>query len=235
LKQELVVSHSITLSGLEPNATYHFRVLSRDNDDNEAASTDKTFTTLAEADTTPPVPEIEMNYSWHLASNYTSVPIYITNRSDYSVDVTIRVKTFDSQDVTIYDDSFTLEDIWPEETFYRPINATGTQTADVTVTITSAAKTIVPPISSRTDLVIVDDIPITTEPNSSPYVRIRNNTDLTLTVNVKLRRYDSDGHLRETSDSHNLGEIAPSETKLFRMEWTGGSPTPQEYFIYLVD
>ncbi len=46
LKQGLVVSHSITLSSLEPNTTYHFRVKSRDNAGNEAVSRDYTYTTL---------------------------------------------------------------------------------------------------------------------------------------------------------------------------------------------
>jgi cytoskeletal protein RodZ len=45
LNQALVISHSITLSSLEPNITYHFRVKSRDNAENESVSEDYTFAT----------------------------------------------------------------------------------------------------------------------------------------------------------------------------------------------
>jgi hypothetical protein len=42
---ELAVAHSITLSGLEPNATYHYRVKSKDKAGNEASSADYSFAT----------------------------------------------------------------------------------------------------------------------------------------------------------------------------------------------
>ncbi len=41
----LVISHAITLSGLRPDTTYHFRVLSRDAVDNLAISKDSSFVT----------------------------------------------------------------------------------------------------------------------------------------------------------------------------------------------
>ena len=53
LEQALVLSHSVTLSSLEPNTTYHFRVKSKDGAGNEAISEDKNLTTLA--DTASPV------------------------------------------------------------------------------------------------------------------------------------------------------------------------------------
>lgn len=40
-----VVTHSVVLSGLQPNTTYHYRVKSKDAAGNEAVSADKTFTT----------------------------------------------------------------------------------------------------------------------------------------------------------------------------------------------
>ncbi len=43
---ELTTAHSITLSGLEPNTAYHYRVKSKDKAGNEASSTDNTFVTL---------------------------------------------------------------------------------------------------------------------------------------------------------------------------------------------
>jgi hypothetical protein len=53
LEQALVLTHSVTLSSLEPNTTYHFRVKSKDSSGNEAIFEDKSLTTLA--DTVPPV------------------------------------------------------------------------------------------------------------------------------------------------------------------------------------
>lgn len=55
LDEELVTSHSVSVTGLEGDTAYHFRVKSQDGAGNEAVSTDETFTTSAEADTTPPV------------------------------------------------------------------------------------------------------------------------------------------------------------------------------------
>ncbi len=40
-----VVTHSVVLTGLEPNTTYHYRVKSKDKAGNEAISQDKTFKT----------------------------------------------------------------------------------------------------------------------------------------------------------------------------------------------
>ena len=48
LDTSLTTSHSVNLSGLDADTTYHFSVKSKDSSDNEAASdTDKTFKTLA--------------------------------------------------------------------------------------------------------------------------------------------------------------------------------------------
>jgi internalin A len=41
----LVTSHSVSLSGLDPSTTYHYRVKSKDESDNEAVSGDHSFTT----------------------------------------------------------------------------------------------------------------------------------------------------------------------------------------------
>jgi phosphodiesterase/alkaline phosphatase D-like protein len=45
-----VVTHSVVLTGLQPNTTYHYRVKSKDKAANEAVSEDKTFTTTASPD-----------------------------------------------------------------------------------------------------------------------------------------------------------------------------------------
>ena len=55
LDPTLVTAHTRTLSGLQPNTLYHFRVRSRDAAANLAVSGDVTFRTLAAPDTTPPV------------------------------------------------------------------------------------------------------------------------------------------------------------------------------------
>jgi len=52
---ELVLEHSITLSGLAASTTYHFKVASRDASGNgPTESSDQTFATLAAPDVTPP-------------------------------------------------------------------------------------------------------------------------------------------------------------------------------------
>lgn len=48
----LVTNHTVTLSGIEPNSTYHFYVRSTDASGNQSISEDDTFTTL-EPDITP--------------------------------------------------------------------------------------------------------------------------------------------------------------------------------------
>ncbi len=51
----LVSSHSVSLTGLAPSTTYHFRVGSVDSSGNSASSADSVFSTSAQPDTTPPV------------------------------------------------------------------------------------------------------------------------------------------------------------------------------------
>jgi hypothetical protein len=42
-----VIDHSVVLSGLQPDTTYHYRVRSKDAAGNESISSDKTFTTVS--------------------------------------------------------------------------------------------------------------------------------------------------------------------------------------------
>jgi len=51
--EALSTSHSVTLSGLKPNKTYHYTVISKDANGNETTSEGE-LTTLATADKTPP-------------------------------------------------------------------------------------------------------------------------------------------------------------------------------------
>ncbi len=52
---ELAIWHEVTLTGLSPGTTYHYRVKSTDAAQNTATSGDYTFTTSPPPDTTPPV------------------------------------------------------------------------------------------------------------------------------------------------------------------------------------
>jgi hypothetical protein len=45
INRNLVTSHSVTIFGLNPNTTYHYRVITRDASGNASVSDDKTFTT----------------------------------------------------------------------------------------------------------------------------------------------------------------------------------------------
>jgi len=55
LDESLTTSHSVTLSGLKPNTTYHFKTKSKDESGNEAASQDQTLTTSS---TVPPTTDV---------------------------------------------------------------------------------------------------------------------------------------------------------------------------------
>jgi len=55
LDTSLITSHSVGLSILTANTTYHYRVKSKDTDGNLATSSDNTFITAASPDTTAPV------------------------------------------------------------------------------------------------------------------------------------------------------------------------------------
>jgi len=50
-----VTHHSVTLTGLDPETHYHFRVGSRDEAGNQAESGDHEFDTEVTPDTTPPI------------------------------------------------------------------------------------------------------------------------------------------------------------------------------------
>lgn len=54
LQETPIANHSITLTGLQPNTTYHYTVIVQDASGNET-STEGELTTLAPSDTTPPV------------------------------------------------------------------------------------------------------------------------------------------------------------------------------------
>jgi len=79
----LVTSHSITLTGLSPSTTYHYRIQSADTLSNSTNSSDGTFTTSATPDVTDP----------SISS--------ISARTPDSTEVTIRWTTDESSDSAV--------------------------------------------------------------------------------------------------------------------------------------
>jgi hypothetical protein len=99
LADNLVSSHSISLTGLETNTTYHFRVKSKDEASNETRSGDYTFVTSAPS----PKAEVQILEHYLVQEDYpppasfsmTFVRGKVKNRGDVilaSVDVTIWVQ-----------------------------------------------------------------------------------------------------------------------------------------------
>jgi hypothetical protein len=85
LAGQLVTSHSVQLTGLQPNTLYHFQALSADAFGHAGASTDQTFTTLP--DTTAPetsitggpseggvAPSLPVTLTWTGSDNATATP-----------------------------------------------------------------------------------------------------------------------------------------------------------------
>jgi len=76
LNDPLVTSHSVSLSALQPNTTYHFRVRSKDNLGNKAVSADYTFTTQIFFETLLDIPIVEFPWYQLLWENMEGRPIY---------------------------------------------------------------------------------------------------------------------------------------------------------------
>ena len=94
------LSHSIFLSSLVPNTTYHYRVVSADAAGNSAASTDLTFKTLKDNTTPPDVSNIQVVANpGSIAVSWTNPPLFTV--PDFSgVKV---VRKVDSQSATVDD------------------------------------------------------------------------------------------------------------------------------------
>ncbi|KAF5427477.1 MAG: Lysophospholipase L1 [Candidatus Methanomarinus sp.] len=94
--QEMVISHSIELSGLSPGITYYFVVTSTDSNNDLAQSDEYFFMTADIADTTPPVisnitnttPTTDsVTISWETDEDSDSLVKYGTESGSYIVDV----------------------------------------------------------------------------------------------------------------------------------------------------
>jgi len=76
LNDHLVTSHSVSLSALQPNTTYHFRVRSKDNLGNKAEPADYIFTTQVFFETPSDVPLVKFPWYQSLHENMKGSPIY---------------------------------------------------------------------------------------------------------------------------------------------------------------
>jgi hypothetical protein len=86
LDSNLVLSHSVPISGLNPSTLYHYRVRSRDAAGNLTVSADSTFTTGSVADTTPPstptnlsatpISSTQINLQWTASTDNVAVTGY---------------------------------------------------------------------------------------------------------------------------------------------------------------
>lgn len=188
------------------------------------------LTTAAPPTPTPtPKPSVEISYSWKRDKpswnnvEYTLVSINLKNQSDYNVDVTFRVKAFDSQGVTVYDDSGIIQDIYRGETCLRLWNAGTAMPSNVTADIVDVIKTtiVTPSIAqafvitgSSTGVVIDRNTPIIVAKEGDFYIDIRNNTSVKSGLRLEVRQYDSVGQLENVYIT-SLGSVESSETKRF--------------------
>jgi hypothetical protein len=82
---ELTTSHSVELTGLQPNTTYHFRVKAKDGEGNEAESGDHTFATwVAEKEWAEYVNQ-EYGFSVKYPSDWVERPELVTSPSHLAV------------------------------------------------------------------------------------------------------------------------------------------------------
>jgi PGF-pre-PGF domain-containing protein len=125
--QEMVISHSIELSGLSPGITYYFIVTSTDFDNDLAQSDEYFFTTADIADTTPPVisnitnttPATDsVTISWDTDEDSDSLVKYGTESGSYIVEV---------PDIALLSShSIELSGLNSNTTYYYVVNSTDT-------------------------------------------------------------------------------------------------------------
>lgn len=153
LNGSLITSHSQQITGLSPSTTYNYRVLSRDAAGNLATSGNRTFTTAAPPDTTPPT------ISNIAASNITSTSAVITwstnegatSQVDYGTTTSYGASS--SLNTTLVSShSRTLSNLSPSTTYnYRVISTDGAGNLSVSgnrTFTTSATPDTTPPVLS---------------------------------------------------------------------------------------
>lgn len=149
-----VTSHSQTITGLSPGTTYHYRVKSRDSAGNLRTSTDSSFSTASEADTTPPAAisgltvtdkasaEKTLVLSWtqSSASDFAGYKIYrkTASFSNVSASGVQLLTTITSKTTTTYQDTSATDDT----EYYYAVTAIDTATPpNENQTVTSVAGT----------------------------------------------------------------------------------------------
>jgi phosphodiesterase/alkaline phosphatase D-like protein len=147
----LVTAHSVALSGLTANTTYHYKVTSQDSSSNSQPSGDYTFTTKAAADKTPPV------ISATQATSVTSAGATITWVTDESSDSTVAYGTSSVYDKSTKSGgmstshSVVLTGLSPSTTYHfaaKSADASGNIGASGDLTFTTAVKDTNPPVIS---------------------------------------------------------------------------------------
>jgi phosphodiesterase/alkaline phosphatase D-like protein len=135
-----VESHSVTLTGLAPSTKYYYRVKSRNNDQLATASSDAngdfSFTTLAGADTIPPI--ISSVQVDSVTSNKATITWTTSENADSYVDFGTASGVYTSTQGLANDStvshSVTLTSLTPETTYYfrvRSSDAAGNQATSV--------------------------------------------------------------------------------------------------------
>ena len=137
------MAHELTLVGLKPATTYHFKVLSKDMAGNTASSTDVTFTTLTVEDKEPPI-ITDVNVQG--ISTDVAVVVWKTNEvADSSVDFgtsTIYGMTA-RDDRFITDHSVVLKGLTANTTYHFHVKSTDVSGNGPTVSADVIFKTII--------------------------------------------------------------------------------------------
>jgi phosphodiesterase/alkaline phosphatase D-like protein len=120
----LIQNHSITLSGLNVNTTYHYRVKSKDASGNLAESGDYSFTTAPTPDTQPPL--ISNVASGNITSSGATITWSTNEPADSQVEygLTTRYGTLTPLDATITQThSLRLSGLQPKRTYYYRVRS----------------------------------------------------------------------------------------------------------------
>lgn len=134
-----VTSHSMALTGLTANTTYHYRVKSSDANNNEAVSGDFVFTTPSTADTVAPVIS-------NVTANVTDTTAVITWATDESSDSTVKYGlttaygNSSNDAVRVFTHSRTLTGLSPNTEYHYLVesrDAAGNKASSVDLTFTT--------------------------------------------------------------------------------------------------
>jgi|GEM_PF-920678 len=224
-KYDLTQNHSVTLSGLLPSTTYHFRM--RSKADTEGVSGDYTLTTSAGPDPNPPVIS---NIS---SSNITDTGARISCSTDKDTNFVVEYGTTTDYDKRMGTDDmdgllhYAMLDSLSDGTIYHyrivAKDASGNETQTIDQTFTTLADTTSPEVSSVSVEVISDTqsvITWTTDEFSSSEISYGKNGSLTDSFidavtdkyhhTIILSSLESDTEYsfkaRSRDDSNNVGE-----------------------------